>query len=104
MNPLDLNTGLCRVGEGNRLRLTVARIIARHQELDADSVLRVAQMLASGERGNVSQALQVFVDLAKALARYEDINVLGKAPDAVEEQRHAADDGIRDAQFVQPPA
>ena len=99
--PSIIDADLRWVREGDRLGLAVSREFPRDQELDPDSVLGVTEVLAAGERRNVTQAFEALVDGLQALAGDQDIDVDGQAAEAVCVQRHAARHGIRDAQLFQ---
>ena len=74
---------LLRVGKGDRLGLAVAREFAGDQEFDPDAVLGVAEVLAAGERGDITQALELRVDGLEAFAGDEDVDVHGEPAKAM---------------------
>ena len=51
-----------RARESHRLGLAVAREFAGDQELDADAVLGVAQVLAAGEWRDVTETVEIRMD------------------------------------------
>ena len=72
---VDLDADPGRIGERDRLGLAVPRELAGDQELDADAGLGVAEVLAAGERRDITQALELLVDGLETLAGDEDIDI-----------------------------
>src|SRR5262245_21217457 len=65
----DSSTGLRhrrRIGEGDRLRLSVAGKLPCDEELDPHPELGVSQILGSWERWQVSPSLELLVDRLEA--------------------------------------
>ena len=80
---VDHDAGLFRLGKGHRLGLAVAREFAGDQEFDPDAVLGVPQVLAAGERGNVAEAVELFMDGLEALTGDENVDIVGQASEAM---------------------
>src|SRR5262249_16731702 len=81
----------------------VPRVLAGNEELDADACVGVAEVFTACERRQPAASFQLFVDALESLARHEDINVFREALEPVREQGHTPDDGIGDAEPVEPP-
>src|SRR5262249_434004 len=76
-------------------------IIPRHQELNPDAILRVAQVLAAREWRDVAEPLQVDVNLLKSFPGDEDVHVLREPRIPVEEHGHGPGDRVGNAEFIE---
>src|SRR2546421_371089 len=87
--------GQARVGEGNRLGLSVSRICPGDKELDAHPRLRVAKLFAPFERRDISETFELPMNLGEPFGSNQEIDVVGKAAISLEEHRHAAHERVR---------
>src|SRR5688572_32901753 len=93
---VSLDGGLRRIGKGNGLRSTVARIITGGQDLDANAGFDVPKgPLSARESRSVASPDETFAKSPEPVRSQQDVDVHGLTGIAEKIHRHPAEDRVR---------
>jgi hypothetical protein len=99
---VGFETHLLWIRKRDRFRLAIAGVIARCQQLDANAVFGISQILAVRKRREIAAAVQFFVNEFEVISCDEQNDVFGEPSQTMPEQRHPTDNRVGNAQLREP--